>query len=73
MTEKYSRPDPLEFARLLEWAKRNPPGPQERHEQAISWARGELRLQHPEMTWQEADNRARNACRRLTLKETSNG
>lgn len=52
------RPD-LEAA--LARAKDHIMSPEEIAEQRISWVRGELRMQYPEMTFEEADRRVRAA------------
>lgn len=47
---------------LIEKAKaRGPMTAEERAEQRRSWVRGELMLEHPEMTFEEADRRVRDA------------
>ena len=49
------------LARLIEKARTYVMSPEEKQEQRRSWIRGELMLEHPEMTYEEADRRANRA------------
>ena len=55
-----------ELERLLDEAKKRPPmTAKEINEQRCSWVRGELMLEHPEMTWEEANQRVRETEKRI--------
>lgn len=51
-----SEPDRAKLDELLERVRQLPPmSPEQRREQRRSWVRGELMLEHPKMTREQAD------------------